>query len=316
MSLAQAARNVSPTEALGSRRVIPFDHSFRFELKGDEDRDRVISRTLTVSIEAAFTAVSIGYGVIPAVETRTFGLEDLHDLELSSFSVAPLGLPPVLRTVFNERVKLRKAERSFVLPLVTRGAGAPLASLSPEQRTVLVPRPREIKFGDIIRALGRTLGENGFLDRGDIGPRTAEALSNGIRLNPEVAKFLFVARADQRLAPDQMASMFQTVDSPPGRVQFLYSLIDQGTGRELQSAPILSVAGLGSPEGERPFRSFAQPITFASRTVIRLDVTPKSDFRGELHFSLHGYKVLGGAGTPTGRVNELARKRLRGGAGA
>jgi hypothetical protein len=31
-----------------------------------------------------------------------------------------------------------------------------------------------------------------------------------------------------------------------------------------------------------------------------MDVTEKSDFEGELHVSLHGYKVLGGADASTG----------------
>ena len=53
--------------------------------------------------------------------------------------------------------------------------------------------------------------------------------------------------------------------------------------------PLLNIAGLGSPDGKRPFRYFAQPITFAPRTTIRMEVTQLTDFRGELHVSLHGY---------------------------
>jgi hypothetical protein len=50
-------------QALASRRTIPFDYAFRYTLTGT--RDTVLTSTITVSIEAAFTAVSIGYGVIP-----------------------------------------------------------------------------------------------------------------------------------------------------------------------------------------------------------------------------------------------------------
>jgi hypothetical protein len=44
--------------------------------------------------------------------------------------------------------------------------------------------------------------------------------------------------------------------------------------------------------------------------VIRMEITEKSDFQGELHVSLHGYKVLGSPGTPTGRP-QSARGRAR-----
>ena len=36
------------------------------------------------------------------------------------------------------------------------------------------------------------------------------------------------------------------------------------------------------------------PISFAPLATIRMDITEKSDFRGDLHVALHGYKVLGG----------------------
>ena len=58
-------------------RTIPFDYVFRFdgpnnELKGQPGL--VHNSTVEISIEAAFTAVSIGYGVVPKVEPITFGL--------------------------------------------------------------------------------------------------------------------------------------------------------------------------------------------------------------------------------------------------
>ncbi|MGH9957141.1 MAG: hypothetical protein ACREBC_08420 [Pyrinomonadaceae bacterium] len=96
-----------------------------------------------------------------------------------------------------------------------------------------------------------------------------------------------------------LKDLFQVIGSPPEQIQFLYALFDDGSGRELQSEPILNIAGLGISNGDRPFRYFAQPITFAPRSTIRMEVTEVSDFTGELHVSLHGYKILGGAGTPT-----------------
>ena len=64
----------APPEA---RRTIPFDYVFRFdgelnELKGQPGL--VHNSTVDISIEAAFTAVSIGYGVVPKVTPITFGV--------------------------------------------------------------------------------------------------------------------------------------------------------------------------------------------------------------------------------------------------
>jgi len=99
-----------------------------------------------------------------------------------------------------------------------------------------------------------------------------------------------------------------TVGAARDLVLFLYALSDEGTGRSFQSEPLLNLAGLGIADGDRPFRHFAQPIIFAPRTTIRMDVTPKTDYVGELYVALHGYKVLGGPGTPTGRA---IRKAMR-----
>jgi len=106
--------------------------------------------------------------------------------------------------------------------------------------------------------------------------------------------------------------LFQVVSAPSDQIQFLYALFDDGSGREFQSEPLLNTAGLGSSDGDRPFRYFARPITFEPRSVIRMEVTEKSDFQGELHVTLHGYKVLGSPGTPTGRPQSArsgARRR-------
>jgi len=53
-------------------RTIPFDYAFRFDLEGKPGN--VQNTSLEVSVEAAFTAVSIGYGVVPKVNPITFGL--------------------------------------------------------------------------------------------------------------------------------------------------------------------------------------------------------------------------------------------------
>ena len=56
-----------------ARRTIPFDQAFRYNLTGQ--RGTVLNQTITVSIEATFVAVSIGYGAIPPTDLPpiTFG---------------------------------------------------------------------------------------------------------------------------------------------------------------------------------------------------------------------------------------------------
>jgi hypothetical protein len=58
-------------------RTIPFDYVFRFDGSNNELKGQpglVHNSTVEISIEAAFTAVSIGYGVVPKVEPLTFGV--------------------------------------------------------------------------------------------------------------------------------------------------------------------------------------------------------------------------------------------------
>jgi hypothetical protein len=81
-------------------------------------------------------------------------------------------------------------------------------------------------------------------------------------------------------------------------VDFTYSIIDSGTGRELQNRSIHNVAGLGSPDGRRPFRPMAKPMFFQPRSTIRVVVDEVSVgplYAGaQLFIVLHGYKILGG----------------------
>jgi hypothetical protein len=94
-------------------------------------------------------------------------------------------------------------------------------------------------------------------------------------------------------------------------VHFKYSIIDSGSGRELQNQPIHNVAGLGEPTGERPFRHLAKPMLFLPRSTIRIEVEELAEgpiygfddgtrrVGGELQIVLGGYKILGyGAGLP------------------
>ena len=80
-------------------------------------------------------------------------------------------------------------------------------------------------------------------------------------------------------------------------IEFKYSIVDSGSGRELQNRSIHNIAGLGEATGKRPFRSFAKPMLFMPRSTVRIEVEELSSGQpfegGELQIVLHGYKVLG-----------------------
>ncbi|NEP86160.1 MAG: hypothetical protein F6K18_04630 [Okeania sp. SIO2C2] len=80
-------------------------------------------------------------------------------------------------------------------------------------------------------------------------------------------------------------------------INFRYSIVDSGSGRELQNQPIHNIAGLGESNGDRPFRPFAKPMIFLPRSTIRIEVEEISEgplYEGaELYIVLHGYKMLG-----------------------
>jgi hypothetical protein len=80
-------------------------------------------------------------------------------------------------------------------------------------------------------------------------------------------------------------------------IDFRYSIVDSGSGRELQNQPIHNIAGLGESNGDRPFRPFAKPMMFMPRSTIRIEIEEISEgllYTGaELYIVLHGYKSLG-----------------------
>jgi len=245
----------SPSVRTGpERKSIPFDYAFRFELKGSPGR--VTNSIVSISVEAQFTAVSIGYGVIPTVEPIVFG-------------PAPPPPPP--------------NDGGGVILLATTTTPQDLFSIS---------------LGQIFQGLDTQLKDTTLtLNGSDSG---ADAVfKNGLKLNPNVAELALQANSSF-LSTDVLNRLFQVVASPSAFIQFKYAIFDEGSGREFQSEPILNIAGLGSANGERPFRYFAQPITFRPRSTIRMEVTEVSDFEGELQVALQGYKVLGDPNSPTG----------------
>lgn len=274
------------------RRVIPFDYAFRFSLNGEPGA--TASSAIEVSVEGAFTAVSIGYGVVPEVHPVVFGiapasfLERLRDLDAAgqerlSFDQVPLRF---LIAAIAEQL----GETPPVDPVkFTPGAISAVPAGTAAHTFAAHPSIAKIPLQVLTAAAEPP------------GPRTATALRSGLRLNPEFAELLL--QADRRDVPvEALGRCFQLVAAPPGDVQFRYALFDDATGREFQNEPILNTAGLGAADGGRPFRYFARPIEFGPRSRIRMQITEVGDFRGELHVSLQGYKRLGEAGTPTGRT--------------
>jgi hypothetical protein len=83
---------------------------------------------------------------------------------------------------------------------------------------------------------------------------------------------------------------------PVQEISFLFSIVDSGTGRELQDEPIHNLASLGKSNGERPFRLLAQPLKFQPRSTVRLQIVERSEgIKGTLFIVLYGYKTLGGS---------------------
>lgn len=239
------SRGASST--VSEKRAIPFDYAFRYKLEGQPGK--VLNSVVSVSIEATFTALSIGYGVVPKVQPIIFG---------------PVPPPPL-------------------------EPGSILFRLAPTALST-------IPLADILRGLDNQLNATSTTLKGESG---ADAVfKNGLKLNPSVAE-IALQNPNSLLSPDILERLFQVVGSPPELIQFKYAIFDEGSGREFQSEPILNIAGLGSAAGERPFRYFAQPITFRPRSTIRMEITEVSDFAGELHVVLQGYKVLGDPGSPT-----------------
>jgi hypothetical protein len=135
------------------------------------------------------------------------------------------------------------------------------------------------------------------------------ALIEGFRLNPSFDRLIFadtpVAAGTTRVAPRERTFSDKRIPAafansiieqlkPPEDISFLFSILDSGTGRELQDEPIHNLASLGKSNGERPFRMLAQPLTFQPRSTIRLQIVERAEgVQGTLFIVLYGYKVFG-----------------------
>jgi hypothetical protein len=143
------------------------------------------------------------------------------------------------------------------------------------------------------------------------------ALIEGFRLNPRFERLVFKdlpastrgrssplrerTFSDEALSDNQKTSIVERI-KPTEEISFLFSIVDSGTGRELQDEPIHNIASLGKSNGERPFRMLAQPLTFQPRSTIRLQIVERSEaVQGTLFIVLYGYKVLTGCADPGNR---------------
>jgi hypothetical protein len=148
------------------------------------------------------------------------------------------------------------------------------------------------------------------------------ALIEGFRLNPRSERLLLEdvalgpgGRIDplrerrlSRVAIDRShrSTVIQSL-KPPEDISFLFSIVDSGTGRELQDEPIHNLASLGRSDGERPFRLLAQPLTFQPRSTVRLQIIERSEnVRGTLFIVLYGYKILGATVCPEETARSLS----------
>jgi hypothetical protein len=121
--------------------------------------------------------------------------------------------------------------------------------------------------------------------------RPAEALLDGIRIHPLRVRFAFTSTGQLSVVPGDMIGRMLQRQNQPEEVKFLYSIIDTGTGRELQNQLVFNTAGLGIANGERPFRVLHKPMMFLPRSTIRVQV--KEIFgRGRLFIVFQGYKIL------------------------
>jgi hypothetical protein len=153
----------------------------------------------------------------------------------------------------------------------------------PDPRDAVIPAPSRRR--DFLRRARERLRQH--VEQIDKAPPDAF-----LRL---AAPFYGRALWDVGLRPD--VSLIECLARRFCGIDFLYSIIDSGSGRELQNKMIHNIAGLGEPHGERPFRPFAKPMVFQPRSTIRIEVIEQSAghlFKGgTLYIVLHGYKILG-----------------------
>jgi hypothetical protein len=178
-------------------------------------------------------------------------------------------------------------------------------------------RGRALQLSSLIPQQGDNIPSGSVLP-GDITLRElpADALITGFRINPRFEPHLFgtsgfdqngsrATRSERRFSDQPLPAGFLVAESVFERIKsrseisFLLSILDSGSGRELQDEPTHNLASLGKSDGERPFRLLAQPITFNPRSTIRLQIIERSQgVSGKLFIVFYGYKLLGNSACP------------------
>ncbi|WP_139489362.1 hypothetical protein [Brevibacillus dissolubilis] len=98
------------------------------------------------------------------------------------------------------------------------------------------------------------------------------------------------------VTPEEEIKQIKMLSEAAENFLFFYTLVDSGTGRELQSDKLLQIATIGRGDGLRPFREFPQPMLFLPRSTVRIEVEEIIQANlykeAELWFVLQGYKIL------------------------
>jgi hypothetical protein len=149
-----------------------------------------------------------------------------------------------------------------------------------------------LDVGDSTIAINRTDASSDLRTIRLTEMRPVQALFDGIRIHPLRTRFAFTAggQLNNAVSQDLLSRLFQSVNRPE-EVRFLYTILDTGTGRELQNQRVSNVASLGIANGERPFKVFHKPMHFLPRSTIRVQVEEVFG-RGRLFLVLQGYKRL------------------------
>ncbi len=118
------------------------------------------------------------------------------------------------------------------------------------------------------------------------------ALLDGVRIRPDRARLAFRnnGRLANQLSRAEIGELFERLNRPED-VSFRYAIFDSGRGRDLQNQPLHNIAGLGSADGDRPFKRLARSMIFQPRSTIRIRIEENFG-RGTLFIVLQGYKIL------------------------
>ena len=149
-------------------------------------------------------------------------------------------------------------------------------------------------------------------------------LVEGFRVHPDFQNVIFEPAgtsgvtggiggySSQPISVDLLNRTFQSVQ-PIKDINFLFSMVDSSSGRELMDEPEHNLAGLGRSDGKRPFRPLANPLRFLPRSTVRMQVIEQTTgVNGTLFIVLYGYKILLGSSCPEPSAEWTAEAAVRG----